>query len=156
MEEVFQRFPDLTEKIYAQLDNQSLVRCNEVSRSWKSFLGNKKLLPIRKIMEYVGHKEQFSVHWGKVLSKTSTLFIQELAKAVSKFFQESLKELDLEDAEKQFPNFPLSPLHVCAALNNLQMFQIVFVKVKDKNPVGEFKLLRLNFKFNKSRNTFET
>ena len=38
MEEVLLRFPHIGEKIFEELDYQSLIDCQKISSSWKSFL----------------------------------------------------------------------------------------------------------------------
>ena len=38
MEEVLLRFPHIGEKIFEELNYQSLIDCQKVSNSWKSFL----------------------------------------------------------------------------------------------------------------------
>ena len=141
MEELFQRFPDLAEDIHTQFDNQSLAKCKIVSRSWNNFLNNQKLLSIRKIQKHAGHCDQFLVEWKKVLAKTSTAFIKELAEMVKEFITESFKDV----TEKEFMKYPLSPLHVISAFDNLQMFQNVFQKMEDKNPFGPLGFTPLHF-----------
>ena len=47
MEELFARFPHISEKIFQQLDDKSLTNCREVSKSWQEFLDSKNMSWIR-------------------------------------------------------------------------------------------------------------
>ena len=47
MEEVYLRFPHLSENIFGRLNFESLAKCKEVSRSWYQNLDNMKFLTIR-------------------------------------------------------------------------------------------------------------
>ena len=49
MEEVFLRFPHLSENIFDLLDNKSLADCKEVSKSWHFYLAAQKFLQKRII-----------------------------------------------------------------------------------------------------------
>ena len=47
MEEVFLRFPHLSENIFDSLNSESLAKSKEVSRSWDEYLDDQKFLQIR-------------------------------------------------------------------------------------------------------------
>ena len=47
MEELFSRYPHISEKIFQQLDDKSLTNCREVSKSWQEFLDSKNMSWIR-------------------------------------------------------------------------------------------------------------
>ena len=49
MQEVFFRFPHLSERVFDSLDNKSLANCKEVSKSWYFYLDNQKFLQPRII-----------------------------------------------------------------------------------------------------------
>ena len=88
MEVLSLRFPHLIENIFCELDNQNLVDFREVNRTFRSFIDNGRFRWIRIIRKFIGnisnpHKES----WNKVLHKTPTQNIQELGKAVKKFFE---------------------------------------------------------------------
>jgi hypothetical protein len=46
-EDLCLRFPSVAESIFDELDNQSLVKCKEVSRVWRIFLQGPKFLIMR-------------------------------------------------------------------------------------------------------------
>ena len=88
MEVLSLRFPHLIENIFCELDNQNLVDFREVNRTFRSFIDNGRFRWIRIIRKFIGnisnpHKES----WKKVLHKAPTQNIQELGKAVKKFFE---------------------------------------------------------------------
>ena len=60
MEDLYQRFPHLSEQIFDSLDNRSLFACKEVSRSWHQFLDGQKFLQIRIIQRILEGTE-----WGR-------------------------------------------------------------------------------------------
>ena len=50
LEEISLRFPHLEEQIFAQLDNQSLVKCRKIGRNWANLIDRQqKMIYIRKI-----------------------------------------------------------------------------------------------------------
>ena len=53
MEEVIKRFPHFSKGIFDSLDNQSLEKCNQVSKSWQTFIKNEKYYWIRIIKSYM-------------------------------------------------------------------------------------------------------
>ena len=48
MEEVFLRFPHLSENIFNALDNKSLTSCKEVSKVWYNYLHGQKFVRERR------------------------------------------------------------------------------------------------------------
>ena len=56
MEEFLERFPEVGEEIFKQLNNQSLAKCKEVSRSQFKFLEENKVLWRRMIEKYSVNK----------------------------------------------------------------------------------------------------
>ena len=52
IEEIFTRFPDLSECIFIRLDDRSLASCREVNKTWKGFVDIQRIYWIRKIMKY--------------------------------------------------------------------------------------------------------
>ena len=43
MEEIFQRFPNLSEEIFGLLDYKTLAGCKEVNRNWYDALNNQRI-----------------------------------------------------------------------------------------------------------------
>ena len=63
LENFLLRFPNVFEKIFKELDNQTLTKSREVSKSWKKFLGQSRLIYMRKIMKYHKIHVQFMEDW---------------------------------------------------------------------------------------------
>ena len=91
MEEVHLRFSHLAEKIYGELNNQSLVKCKEVGLQWNHFLTNNKA--------YNWHK---AYNWRVIKGYTdcSDALMKKLAKNAEDAIQITS---DLQDIFKQFP-----------------------------------------------------
>ena len=53
MEEQFVRFPYISEQIFDQLDDQNLVKCRRISKSWCNYLDNQKVLYIQIIKQSI-------------------------------------------------------------------------------------------------------
>ena len=86
MEEVILRFPHLTGKIFAQLNNKSLARCREVSKTWKTMLDQQKFLNIRSIQSYITKKHEVGDPWKEIFKISNTEMIILLKSAVKKVY----------------------------------------------------------------------
>ena len=53
MEEVFARFPHISDMIFDQLTNLNLAKCKRISKSWCNYLDNHKILYIRIIKQNI-------------------------------------------------------------------------------------------------------
>ena len=49
MEEIVLRFPHIGQQIFEKLDDQCLVKCRKVQKSWKDFISNEKIACFRNI-----------------------------------------------------------------------------------------------------------
>ena len=61
------RFPDLTEKILGQLDNEHLEKFKTVSRSLKMTVENQRIYWIRMIQNYTKKNNQFEMEWNEAV-----------------------------------------------------------------------------------------
>ena len=122
MERIFLKIPDLAEKIFKELDNQSLVKCKEVQRSWYNFINEEKVLWFRIIQNYIRNDNKFLHAWRKVLTKVPVDFVTQVALATQRF-----------DAEPQIHSL-LSPIHVAANDSDVDFYKQMLVKVDDMNP----------------------
>ena len=124
MEEVVLRFPHLSEKIFAQLDNLGLSRCREVSKTWKTFLDQRKFFHIRSIQSSFEKKHKIEEPWKKFFNDSNTEMIILLSSAV--------KEVYSNDA---FWNIKkeIDPLHVAAIWGQKFLYKYIKEKVGDEN-----------------------
>jgi hypothetical protein len=118
MEEVLLRFSHLAEKIYGELNNQSLVKCEEVSLQWNHFLKNNKAYNWRVIKGY---------------TDCSDALMKKLAKNAEDAIQITS---DLQDIFKKFPagtrqssrflmKWRSSPLHAAAENSYLKAYCLI-------------------------------
>ena len=54
METICKRFPHLAERIFDQVDDQSLDNCKEISREVLKYLENERFFWIRITKKYIG------------------------------------------------------------------------------------------------------
>ena len=120
MEQVILRFPHLAEKIFGDLNKQSLVKCKKVSSQWNHFLKNNK-----------------AYNWQVI--KGYTKCSDELMKKLAKNAEDAIQiTTDLHDIFKKFPrgtrqssrfleplSFRISPLHVAAENGYLKAYRLI-------------------------------
>ena len=94
MEDICIRFPEISELVFKNLDNESLAKCRLVSRKLKTCIDEEKVLWLRIIQKYYGDLDKYpgsefaGTIWKMVLDKTPTEIIKELAITVRHFFQQ--------------------------------------------------------------------
>ena len=126
MDSVFAKIPDLGDKIISELDNQSLVRCKEVQRSWYNFINEEKNHWLRMIQKRIGDVNKYPTAWKKVLLKAPVDFVAQIAIATQ---QPHTKNEILS----QF-----SPVHVAISGGNLDLYQQMIVKLADMKQTDIF------------------
>ena len=87
MEEVFLRFPHLIEKVFYKLNNESLVTCRKVSKTWCDQLDGQKFPQVRKIKAKVKQFHAIGDAWKIFFKKASLETVIDFGKAVDKFYQ---------------------------------------------------------------------
>ena len=87
METICKRFPHLAQRIFDQLDDQSLNNCKEISQEVLEYLENERFFWIRIIKKYQEKLKDFPKLWKPVIDKTPTEIVKEIGIAVSQFFQ---------------------------------------------------------------------
>ena len=142
MEEVYLRFQHLSEQIFNNLDNKSLVNCKEVSRSWNNFLEGQKFLHVKVILETVTKMHKVGKSWFQVFKSCKTKTIIDLRIAVEHLYQESgifasyKERMDLLNIMKVLTahHNHVCPLHVAAAYGQLNLFNNILQRVENKYP----------------------
>ena len=125
MEELCLRFSHLSEKIFDSLDNDSIIKCKEVSRFWFNYLDGQKLVQIRIIKAKVKQFHSIGKAWNNVFNSASTETIMTLGVAVNQFYK---KDLGLDHHEG------LTPIHAAAATGHLLLLTKLHEKSLDKHP----------------------
>ena len=82
MEVTISRFSHLGEGIFNLLDNQNLVKCRKINKSWRDYLDKQRFLEIRKIKETVAQFHEIGGEWKKFFETASTKTIMDLGLAI--------------------------------------------------------------------------
>ena len=109
MEEVFLRFSHLGQDVFYCLDNEDLVKCRNVSRSWKIFIDNAKFSSKRIIKSFFTKpKNDFET----ALEEATLQVMKEMASIIQKFCQ--------------LWKSPMSELHQAAIFGDTMIFREIF------------------------------
>ena len=127
MQSVFVKIPVLGDKIIRELDNSSLVKCKEVKRSWYNFIKAEKILWFRKIQNCIGDENKFSKARKKLLTKVSSDLVMQVAIGCQQAC-----------ATFQIFNIQISPIHMAAAAGNLDLYQLMMLKLAGMNQTDIF------------------
>ena len=125
MEIIFAKIPDLGEKILKELDNQSLVKCKEVQRSWYNFVIEEKVLWVRMIQNNIGDENEFLTTWRKVLRKAPVDVVTHIAIATQLL-------------PAKYKERVISPIHVAADDGDLDLYQWMMLKLAGMNKTDIF------------------
>ena len=126
MEEVYLRFQHISEQIFYCLDNESLVKSQEVCRSWNTYLNGQKFLPARIILETVKKTHKVGNSWFEVIRKCNKKTIMDLRIAVEHIYKELITSMSKK--------LDFSPLHVAARFGQLELFNDILQNVENKFP----------------------
>ena len=141
-EDLCLRFPSVAELIFDELDNQSLVKCKEVSGVWRIFLKAPKFLIMRKIQKMVETRRKFRNVWKLVGKKISTNEILQLEVATAEFYGndrnfsvsdpefESVSDIDSESN-------CITPIHVAAGTGHSILWETLIQKTSLFEPKNE-------------------
>ena len=118
IENIFARFPNLSEQIFGLLDYKTLARCNKVDRNWFQTLNCQR------------------IYWIKMIHKsTSEKFCKDWMLAVNKAPFETLKKL-AKLARKCSPKNELPLLHTVAKVGETDLFKFLVGKIGYKHEKG--------------------
>ena len=118
------RFPALAEDIFKELNNKSLTKCRKVSVQWQNFIDNQKFIWLRRILKYNGSMIEFSDHWKRMITNTSTDHVKEFSTVMETFL-----EVYDSKCESQW-----APLHLAAYQGQLELSKYIMERTKDNNP----------------------
>ena len=68
---ISKRFPLVNQRIFQNLDGQSLIRIKEASRDISGFIENERFFWIRLIKKYSKKFEGFEESWNEVIHKNN-------------------------------------------------------------------------------------
>ena len=93
MDEVLVRFPLLGQKVFKQLDEESLSKCKFIDQSWQNLMDNEKghienrtVLLKRKIKNFIRKQVVFKNEWTLSLQKVPIELLPLWANRVEQFF----------------------------------------------------------------------
>ena len=122
MEETFiARFPELSEQIFEQLNNEDLIKSIEVSKAWCDLI-DKRLVWKRMIQSCTKRVKKHRYEFNLVFKKIPSEILKKFALACLKS-----RRYEIEQCQ-------CAPLHVAAANGDLLLFKHILEKSYDKNP----------------------
>ena len=151
IEEIFARFPHLTEAIFVRLDDRSLASCREVNKTWQEFVDIQRIYWIRKILKYANPQSKFHEEWKTVVDKTPIKFLKRFAtfvwiqpkiKSCPLYVAGGLGDIELFNCIKEKTGLNeesknsrgRTPFHVAAFNNRISLCKVIIEKIGDKNP----------------------
>ena len=149
IEEIFARFPNLSEEIFGLLDYKTLARCNKVDRNWFETLNNQRIYWIQTIQKSIS--EKFFKDWMLAVNKVSLETLKKLAELAWKYScknQSPLLHIVAQHGETDLFKFVVgkigykhskdmhdnTPLHIAAEEGHLDICKFIIDQVDDKNP----------------------
>ena len=118
MESICLRTPHILEQISELLDNKSLIKCKEVSRTMDSIIERQKsgkFVTTRVIESYIKNLKEFGKDWKNVFLKLSSEKLKELATLVKEFYKAVPSRLE--------GNW--SPMHIVAERGHLDFCKVI-------------------------------
>ena len=138
LEEVFLRFPLLTKHILGNLDDQSLIKFNELSKELHENDTKERIVWIRIIKKNASRiitaveLDCFEIFrdaheaWKEIVRKTPSKFIKKLANCTEEFYKSFLI--------KNIFKMNWFPIHVAAQQGDLELCQFIFEKIGNRCP----------------------
>ena len=140
MEQLFLRFPHLSEAICGQLNNKSLATWTGVSRSLNMYLTEQKLFEVRIIKATIKkyHERKWGVMGSLVITHWASNAWKEVFKTASKEtlvnLRHDVQKLYLKMGYQIHLEIDITPLHFEAKAGNELLFKTLFNKAQDKHP----------------------
>ena len=127
MEGLFLRFPEVSQKLCEYLDNESLMKCQEVSKILKNTIVDQKHTWIRLIRHFSCiQNNDFPESWRPILIKSPTEILKQLG-----------VQLKISTQAQKFKNnfiWNWSPLDLTAWNGNLNLFIAIYNTILGKTP----------------------
>ena len=151
MENLFLRFPHLSENIFRSMDNKCLANSREVSRSWAKevfrSIGKKCLVTKMKKSLKDFHNDTYLMlqrfkltkPWENLFNKGNTETITEFSQAFVKFYTTVRTAYNAYPRTYKYPNSylcikDLKPLHIAAATGHVTLYETLLENSRIKNP----------------------
>ena len=118
MENICLKFPHIFEQVNEILNNKTLIKCKEASRTLHSIVENQKARKyqwIRIVQSYLQVSKEFKEDWRIVFAKLSEEELEIFAKCVQKFCKIDRLRMD----------HGWSPMHIAAGFCELDLFKLL-------------------------------
>ena len=138
MEELFDRFPHLSENIFLKLNYQSLLTCRKVSRTWNKTIEVERLSYFKIIKSYTKCSDELL---KKILNKCGAPIV--LVSTLNEIFSKFPK--GTKQSNQYLKGWFFTPLHMAALNGHLAVYKLIMENVEDKNPCLK-KMASLDFK----------
>ena len=120
------RLPHIGEKIFDSLDNPSLLRCKEVSKTWYDFIDDQKFPWVRMIKTYVKESNKTYTecpkHWHSLFRRTNTEHVRKFASEIRKDVAMNIRLLCTSLSHE---GKGLTPLHFAVMFSQSIDFEII-------------------------------
>ena len=134
MDNIISRFPGLAARIFDSLDDENLVNCKTVSRSWSEFTENEVFYLRRIVQKLIGGYKNFEDTWKLVMKRANIEMMKELALAVKYYLSKHPGNCPDEPANCTHRDLWSSPLHIGARVGHVSLCEFILKITKDKNP----------------------
>ena len=151
IENIFAKFPILSEEIFGLLDYKTLAICKEVDRNWFETLNNQRIYWIQMI--HKSTSENFRKDWMLTVNKVPLESLKKLAELAWKYSHKNespLLQIVAQHGETDLFKFVVgkigykhsklrhlddnTPLHIAADKGHLDICKFIIDQVDDKNP----------------------
>ena len=130
------RFPHLGQGIFEILDDENIVKCKEVSKSWSFFMDGERFFWKKIIKKLIKNYDDFQKSWNMALKNADIKILKELGCVVKNFLSiHPSKCFDKENCKHR--SIPFSPLHLCAEFGSILLCKFLLTILEDKNPINK-------------------
>ena len=140
MEEVFLRFPHLSESIFGSLKSEFLAKSKEVCRSWYQYLGDQKFFQTRasKVKLVIETVEKLGQIPERVIVSTivRNMFDLETRKTIINFARYGKFGLVNSNIKKNIKlMYDRQPFFIATLLGHFEVVKYLVDNLEDKNPI---------------------
>ena len=130
MDDLFERFPHLKEKMFEQLDYKSLLLCKEVKQTWNKAINFEKTSYL-KIIKY--HTKCRDELLEEILeSCNSPIILVSIINGIFKNFPKGTKQ-----SHQYLKTWGNTPLHAAARIGHKAAYVLIMDNVIEKNPLSK-------------------
>ena len=131
LEELFLRFPLMARLILINLNDQTLVQFNKISKELYKNDTKERLVWIRIIKKYASSFQDVHEAWKEIVHKTPNGYLEKLAKSI----QEFSKSIILQMYKKEKKWFPIQ---IAVEQGSLELCQFIVEKTGNRRPTGGY------------------